>query len=68
MHCGGIVLSRTNCMQGNGIGEGGARDLARALELNTCLLHLDVRVCRRKEGGLSASEQDLALMSTHECM
>ena len=37
-------------MQGNGIGEGGARELARVLEHNPCITHLDIEVCWWEEG------------------
>ena len=36
-------------MQRNLFGEGGARGLARALEHNPCITHLDVEVCWRTE-------------------
>ena len=53
------LTSTHHCMQYNEIGEGGARELARVLELNTCFTHLNVRVCRRgKEGGCNAWQAD----------
>ena len=42
------AVSTHDCMQANEIREGGARELARALE-NTCITHLDMSVCW-KEG------------------
>ena len=39
------LVSTHDCMQGNAIGEGGARDLARVLELNTSITDLQIDVC-----------------------
>ena len=54
-----LALESTHdCMQYNAIGEGGARELARVLELNTCITHLNVRVCLRREAERTAWQQD----------
>ena len=46
MHGSRMAFVRTHdCMQGNGIGDGGARELARVLEVNTCITHLNIGVC-----------------------
>ena len=51
MHCGRMALVSTHdCMQLNQIGDDGVRELARALEHNTSIKHLNVRVCRGDEG------------------
>ena len=68
MHGSRTVLVRTHdCMQGNAIGEGGARNFARVLELNTCITHLNISVCWRSSGGWMYGSR-MALMSTHDCM
>ena len=49
----GAMMARASThdyFQFNEIGEGGARELARALEQNSCITHLNVSVCWRKEG------------------
>ena len=52
MHGRRMALVRAHdCMQGNAIGEEGARELARALEQITCFAHLDIGVCWWEEGG-----------------
>ena len=63
-----IALESTDeCMQYNKIGAGGARELARVLQRNTCIAHLNVRVCWRKEGGWMHGSR-IALVSTHDRM
>ena len=49
MHGRTALVRAHDCVQGNAIGDGGTRELARVLELNKCITHLDVAVCRRKE-------------------
>ena len=44
------LVSTHENMQYSEIGEGGARELARALRHNICIAHLDVGVCWWKEG------------------
>ena len=48
--CEQDLVSTDDCMQYNAIGEGGARELARVLELNSCITHLNVRVGWWMEG------------------
>ena len=42
------VATTNHCLQGNGIGERGARELARVFELKTRITHLNVAVCSRE--------------------
>ena len=47
-----------DCMQYNAIGEGGARELARALKINGCITHLNVGVRWWKEPRVEYVVQD----------
>ena len=61
------LVSTHDRIQTNGIEEGAARELARVLQHNTCITHLNVRVCWRKEGGWMHGSR-IALVSTHDRM
>ena len=48
-----------DCEQSNRIGEGGLRELARALVLNTGITNVDLSVCSRtEEGECTAGSED----------
>ena len=59
------LVSTDDCMQYNKIGEEGARELARALEHNVCITHLEVTVCAFFEGTFECSD-DYVLIEHRE--
>ena len=52
-----VLVNAHDYMQDNAIGNAGAQELARGLESNTSITHLNIGVCSGSSGGLN-----LALM------
>ena len=59
------LVSTHGCMQAREIGEAGARELARVLERNICITHIDVSVCSSSEGGWDGSRMALVHSYLH---